>query len=498
MRHPVLLPLLIAGAAFAACNGSFPVKGAGMSVAVSLTGGDRGAPTKRLPITFTTGPELTLRLEVRDADGSIDTGFDGWIRLSARPGTILPLQRNVRVKGGVADGVHVTVVASYGDARLWAEDVGYAPWTPSPDALPECANGVDDDGDGTIDFPADAGCFSPDDDDERPGTLATGASDVVYFTRPRVADVRGVAQNNGVATAFPHEEVALDTGYHDDTGKFDFDVVVTRVASDGFYVTDVQDQNARGYASVFAFTFSPPQRLAVCDRLRSFAGTASDFYGFTELGSPTWTVEYYDPVAPARPCLVPEPRVFSVADLSATTTLFKYEAALVRLQSGGNVTVHIGKHFGPNKVPSTLMGQTETFTPKDDATSCDLNSSGKVDFSDAREAACATACDADVECSEFTSFLGQSQFRLVVSDGATTGTILGNGSTDPSFDPVLRRGAMLGAFTGTLRYFSGGQQFTLEARCSDDIVEFGAQPRPTDKACVPRSRPELDLNEMSH
>jgi hypothetical protein len=38
---------------------------------------------------------------------------------------------------------------------------------PGPDGAPECSDGVDNDGDGLIDFPADPGCDSADDDDER-------------------------------------------------------------------------------------------------------------------------------------------------------------------------------------------------------------------------------------------------------------------------------------------------------------------------------------------
>jgi hypothetical protein len=73
-----------------------------------------------------------------------------------------------------------------------------------------------------------------------------------------------------------------------------------------------------------------------------------------------------------------------------------------------------------------------------------------------------------------------------------------NASSSPGFDPVVSRGKMLGSFTGTLRYFSGGQQFTIEARCSDDIVEDPmAQPLPSSKACV-RPRADLDNNEGSN
>lgn len=494
MRRTILASLICGCAIAVSCNGSFPFKGAGKHIAVTRVGGDPGSPTMRIPITFTTGPTFTVNLEMQNADGSVDDTFNGWVRLSSVPGTVLPLQRSVKMSSGVAMNVPVTLAAAFGDTRIWAEDQGYAPFVPGATMAPQCSNAVDDNDNGTIDFPADPGCFAPDDDDEGAGTLATGASEVLYFQRPRVADVRGVAENNGTATAFPHEQVQVDTGYHSDTNKYDFDVVVTRVASDGFYITDVQDQNARGYASVFAFTFSPPQRLATCDRLRSLSGTSSDFFGFTEIGFPTWTVEFYNPSAPARPCLVPEPRVLSIAELSNVQILFKYESALVRVQTAGMVTVHIGKHFGDKPVPKVAMA----YVPADDASNCDLNQSGKVDFSNAEEAACSNACTADVECSEFSSFKAQSNFRLVVSDGTTTGSVQGNGSTSPSFDPVTTRGATLAAFTGTIRYFSGGQQFTIEARCGEDIVEAGGMPKPSDKACVPAVRPELDLNEMSH
>lgn len=491
--------MLVLATLGASCTGGFPETGARKRIVLARTGGDVGSATARLPIRFSDGPTIVYHLEVDNPDGSVDTGFNGWVRMSAKPGTVLPIQRNVHMAGGVAENVPVTIAAAFGDTRVWAEDLGYVPTGPSrPD--PACANGLDDDADGTIDFPADPGCFAPDDDDETSGTLATGVSDVVYFARPRIADVRGAAENGGTSTAFPREQVRMDTGFRpENAGAFDFDVIVTRIASDGFYATDVQDMNTRGFASVFAFTFSPPQKLAICDRLKSFNGTATDFFGFTEVGFPTWSVEYYDPDHPARACLVPEPRVLAVSELppvsKSVSTLFRYESALVRVQTGGAVEVHIGRHFGDKKVP---LNMSALYTPADDASNCDLDSSGKVDFAKPDEAACSNACKADVECSEFTSFLSQSNFTLVLTNASQgISKIQGNGSSSADFDPVLLRGKTLGAFTGTLRYFSGGQQFTIEARCADDIVvDPQGQPHPSDKACV-RSRSDLDNNEGS-
>ncbi|HEX7601880.1 MAG TPA: hypothetical protein VF316_09755, partial [Polyangiaceae bacterium] len=310
----------------------------------------------------------------------------------------------------------------------------------------------------------------------------TGVSDTLYYALPRIADVRGATTTGGTATPFPKEQLKIDTGYIEGTSgnpsSFAFDTVVTRIASDGFYATDVQDQATRGYGSVFMFTFSAPQKLGVCDRLRSLQGTASDFYGFTEMGFPTWAVETWDPNA--RPCLVPEPRVFTVAELKDNTVLFRYESALVRLLSAAPVAVHIGAHIGPDKPAAP------TYAPTDNATNCDLNGSGKVDFSLPDETACSNACAADVECSEFQGFLSQGNFTLVVTDGVTTNKAQGNGGSSPDFDPVTLRGKPVKAFTGTMRYFSGGNQFTIEARCVDDIVMDApnATPLTSDKACV--------------
>lgn len=482
------LPFALAAVAvLGSCADEFPIRHASEHLVVIRKDGNFGAGDNRLPINFSPSNVVKVRIEAHRADGSLDTNSNAFVRVSVKPGTVYSAGdgstgRNVRLVNGVVDDVNISVIASFGDTRIWAEDVGYVPVTDlNRKPPPACADGLDNDGDGTVDFPADPGCYAPNDDTEETGTLATGVSDTIYYALPRIADVRGATTTGGTATPFPKEQLKIDTGYVEGTNgtpsSFLFDTVVTRIASDGFYVTDVQDQTARGYGSVFMFTFSAPQKLGVCDRLRSLQGTASDFFGFTELGFPTWAVETWDPKV--RPCLVPEPRVFTVAELKDTTVLFKYESALVRVLSNAPVAVHIGSHIGPDKPAAP------SYTPTDNASNCDLNGSGKVDFSLPDEAACSAACTADVECSEFQSFLGQGNFTLVVSDGVTTNKAQGNGGASPDFDPVSLRGKPVKAFTGTIRYFSGGNQFTIEARCVDDIVlDMNGTPLASDKACV--------------
>src|SRR5262249_32302060 len=161
-------------------------------------------------------------------------------------------------------------------------------------------NGKDDEPkNGLIDYPADPGCAYADDDDEGGGSFAAGVSPAVEYALPKVSDVRG----SGSATPYPYEAIEIATAAPQH-------VVVTRVASDGFYVTDVAPTEVQhdattctqnsdcpsnmcssgvcscttdadctkggrcvdgtcpatgGYNSVFAFNFSTPQGMRVCD-----------------------------------------------------------------------------------------------------------------------------------------------------------------------------------------------------------------------------------------
>ncbi|WP_394841660.1 hypothetical protein LZC95_31880 [Pendulispora brunnea] len=502
------------------CSDGFGELKSNERLTVTLVNGERGTKLARVPIALADPARLTVKVEAYRADGSPNTDFTGYVRLSIKPGTVKDLAgpnvvgRNVRLINGVADDVTLGVVGSYGDTRIWAEDMGYFPVDPNVDPPPQCSDGKDNDGDGDIDFPADPGCAFANDDSEDGGTLATGVSPILYFAYPRVRDVRGVSQG-GSATSFPHEQVQIDTGYRPEDNSFEFSLVVTRIATDGFYVTDLNPKDfGQGFHSLFAFNFSAPARLGVCDRLTALAGTASDFFGFTELGFPTWGVETWDQDAwlnklpGARPCMVPEPFVFSAKTASPddTNTKFQQIAALVRAWTGDVPapeestepkthahTLTVASHFGSGfpKAPS--------YAPKDDASNCDLNGDGSVDFNTNPEKACAAACDKDVQCSEWSTYAARGDFRLVLHDGDTripAGTtrdakIQANASTVSAFNAAEMRGKPIKSFTGTLRYFSGGSQFTIEARCPDDIV-VGLDKRAlrSDEACLARTTSE--------
>lgn len=456
--------------------------------------------TRLEPLALTIDQPIPFRVVVRALrqDGTVDGNFNGFVRLSAKPGSLQPIAgpdaqgRNVLLRNGESAPVDVALVNAFGTSYILADDLGYLPTDPLRSPPPQCANGVDDDGDGRVDFPSDEGCAFANDDNEAGGSYAQGASNPIFFRLPRIADIRGLncsvpglpCSGNGV-TPYQKEPIQIDTGFRerpDGTTGFDFDVVVTRIASDGFYVTDRSDTRG-GFNSVFAFNFNPPPRMRVCDRIKSYGGTANEFFGFTQMSYPTWTLEEWDPQK--RPCLVPEPDVLTPGEIQDKTNLLPISGSLVRVETrpDGLTSARITPKFGANPMPKV----GDVYVPGADATNCDFNGDGRIDFAPgSAEGACASACEVDAECTEFSNFKARSTFRITVTDAnQSVAAIQADGTTATGFDPLLLKGAPLRAFTGTLHYFSGGSQFTIEARCKDDIVLDVAQtPLPSDKACV--------------
>lgn len=455
---------LLAAGALSSCTIEPHVLSGTSSFHVEITKVNGAAPpTADAPLPANHGDKLEaweFTIDARSPEGD-PTSFDGLVRLSVRPGAVQKIEstgavgRNVLLVDGKATGI-VYVTAVYGPTRLWVEDRGYVP---APiGKTPACADGKDDDGDKLIDYPADPGCELADDDSEEGGTFEAGVSHPVEYALPTIADVQG----EGSTSPYPFEGMQLNT-------SAPRTVVVTRVASDGFYVTDLADQD-KGYNSIFAFNFSLPPGMRVCDRVRYLAGTVNEFFGFTELGFPSYDLDYvYKP----EDCLVPEPRVLDAKTIVDPVFMEKVESGLVRVEA-----VTIAKKFGPGKVKNNA--------PTADASSCDLNDDGTVDFTSQEEGSCSSVCDADPDCSEWTAFQSRGNYKVKLGGQMiqiNTGTI-------PEFDPRAHRGETLDAVTGTLRNFSGGNlNWTIETRCPDDLVcqteGCGAKaPISSQQACV--------------
>ena len=526
----------------AACGNGFPTIGQGKKLVVMLkSDDDRGTSELPLSVSVVTPRAFHVTVQAQLPDGTVDTSFNGFVNLSVEPGTIADLTvRNVELKAGVnvpiANDPYITVpiIGAFGQAHIWAQDLGYEPSSPSAQQAPECADGIDNNHNGLIDYPADPGCYAPVDNTEDGGSYAAGVSGALYFAEPRIELVRGYDpknNGNGNAAGFPHQQISIDTGWRGGQ-DYAFSTVVIGLTSAGFYVQDLQSDEHPGggcggtgpggapgtgscYGGLYAYNFSTPAFMRVCDRVQILSGTSSDFYGYTELNYPTWQIEYWNPMV--RPCLVPQATPLGTADLGNNNRLWQTEATLVRVQTGrlanGHTqSAHVASHFGSGNVPRDdahcLTGQTAPcYIPDETHTNCDFNHTGKLDFNDPNEAACAKACSGsctaapyDYECSEFSSFQSQNDFELIVED-ATDGTrarIQVNAAAANGFNPLDYRGKTIPAFTGLLAYFSGGCQFTINARCADDIVsDPNGSPLPSDVACVhPRTLSDINANSQ--
>lgn len=486
---------------------------------VELQDRDKVSGQRLQPLPLVVDQPVPFRVIIKAfrADGTLDTDFSGFVRLSAKPGAIEPLSgpdtegRNVKLVQGESRAVDVKLANAYGTTYILADDLGYVPVDPLANPPPKCSNGIDDDGDGTVDFPADEGCAFANDDSEEGSSYAQGASTPIFFSLPRIADVRGLkcvgspAVCSGAgATSYPKEQIQVDTGYHekpDGPPKFDFDVVVHRISSDGFYAVDVSDPRGAGFTSIFSFNFNSPPRMRTCDRLKSFSGTANEFFGFTQISYPTWTLEEWDPRL--RPCLVPDADQIKPADAADNNVLLRKSGSIVYAITTPQKTpgddrsrdfrVYVTPNFGPGNMPKAAAG----FAPAPDATNCDFNKDGRIDFAiGSDEGVCANACDADPECTEYSNYLSRRTFRLTLEDATNAkNAVQADASTSATFDAIALKGKrekptdvpkpLIRYFAGTLHYFSGGSQFTIEARCSDDIVEnLDAQPLGADHLCT--------------
>ena len=348
--------LLVAGCVV---KGELPDETANLKVVVTLEDGS-ALPGSDAPMPILTkgmSRKFKVSVEAKLMSGATDTQFNGYVRLSVHPGAVVSVQgdealvagRNVMMTNGRSPDLVVEVTDTFGESHIWAEDAGYVPADPSKP--PACSNGKDDDGDGMIDFPSDTGCAFANDDTEVSGTYASGASAALNFSLPTLQDIQG----RGAQTPLESEQVQV-------AASSPQKLIVTRISSDGFYVTDLGADSTVGYNHLFAFNFSPPWNMRICDQVVYLGGTLSEFYGYTELNFPTYKLHEWrfpsESTVNDGDCLVPEPNEITSSHLmdSATAQLVleKWEASLVRVQGariaslfsqGNAVKISGGWHF---------------------------------------------------------------------------------------------------------------------------------------------------------
>ena len=440
-----------------------------------VNGADPPTPDAALPANLgTTNEAWDFTVDAVDEKGELDPSFNGYVRISVEPGSLSAVQggagRNLLVENGTGQG-KALVTTVWGPSRLKAEDIGYTP--APPNVVPTCANGIDDNGNGLVDYPNDPGCEFADDMTEDGGAFLSGVSPVVNYRYPTVADVQG----HGSATPYPYQALRLATADPQE-------VYVTRVASSGFFVTDLSEQ-ATGFNSIYAYNFSTPAFMRVCDRVTYLSGTASEFFGFTELSFPSYWVSYVwkpsgEPLT-AEECPLPEPTVITGARLAQPVEMEKLEGGMGRVNNWA-----ISKNFGPELAVNNAFGPNRS--------SCDFSGDGAIDYTDPLEGSCSDACTTDPECSEWYGFESRGNYKVHLN----AAQILINTTTALGFDPLAHKGQVIPSVTGTLRHFSGGGlNWTIETRCIDDLV-CGADPCPPapvapNLACITvRTQPDDD------
>ncbi len=473
--------------------------GGSAEISVTLVASDPpSSRDARIPISFdeAKAATFTLDLEMRDGDGSVRAAFTGpkaWVRLTVEPaGQIIQVigpkgpndpdvaGPNVRLTDGVLKGIQVKVVGAYGETRIVAHDVGFVP--AAPGTLAACANGRDDDENGYADYPNDPNCLFLNDDSEEPVQPSFGSSPLIFYDNPTVHDVQ-----LGTTSPFLARQVDLKTdGGHE--------LVVTFVASDGMYVTDIGD--TRGSSSIFVFTFSSPYGVAACDRLTRLSGNVADFFGGVQLGTAGWTIDPWNGTAASGACRIPDFAVIDGDMAKIDAQMEALESAIVAIK---NPT--IGTHFGKDKVP-LVSGLP---IPSDGASNCDLNGDGivgfdrnKGGFSDV-ERICNDNCTADPDCTEWNNYVGFSQIKIKFEPN--DGVLFMIPSAIPGFDVTKYVGpGKLAEVRGVLSHFAGPRPaYRVEPRCMDDIVTVDADPatvKDSKTACV-RPRTGQDA-EGSH
>lgn len=453
----------------------------GVASVVMTTMGDRGTPAAPRPFSAD-GVTYTVRLEARGANGQRNTSFNGFLALSVQPGIVRAVRGEgatgnyVQLRAGLAENVEITVSRAYGETRLWAEEDGYLPVDPQRTPRPSCGDGVDNDRDGFVDYPADQGCAAPNDDTELGGSYVVGTSEPMFFASPLISDVQG----HGGVSPLLDARVTIQGRVSPAapmTGERAHRLVVTQTDNSGFFVTDIDDVSCGGmpcFNHLYSFNFRAPDGMRPCDILATLTGSVAEFVSSTQLAQPGYEVGVaWRPNDPAvGECQIPD-----AVELSATalTNAESLESGLVRATDVVLPTV-----MGPGLAPGGIAGPG--------ATNCDLNGDGRITYDGGMEDQCATACQGDPACSEWSNWARYGQVTVTLPGmGATTRVAIAPKPVNPNFDPVRPRGPTA-TVTGTLRQV--GPNWIIQPRCGADFVVAG------DGQTVRRAR-EVCLHERS-
>ena len=235
-RKPLLLGIVL----LVACSksgGRDRVEPSFIEVSVE---GETGTATEPLPFSSETA---TWTVSARTLDHNADPyPYEGQLKLKVRTGH-LDQDAWVDVTGGEWTG-EVQFHSSFGPTRIWVSDEG-----------------------------------DKDQDSERAPSYATGVSEPIYYALPTIAEMNRIEDTTSNQLASESAEIRVS----------DREVIVARIGTDGIWVTDLLDAPG-GYASLFIYTFSKPDGVALGDRLGVLLGNDQEYLGTTQISFPTYEV----------------------------------------------------------------------------------------------------------------------------------------------------------------------------------------------------------------
>jgi len=414
--------------------------------------GDDWGEAARIPFT---DQEKIFAVSIEPVGGN----FDGWVTIDVQPGHVTSItcnppdctaacdparviNNNAKIPNTRVD-LCVGVSLSFGNTRILAKDIGFEPASPASAA---CADGIDNDGDGKVDYGDDEGCAYTNDNTEEGGDFIVGASPEILYENPRIEHVQGHTSYSPL----DDQAVTMTAGT----------MVVTSITTEGFFVTDINPMRpGEGYNHMFAYNYNTPWGMRECDILTLLDGIVGEFFGFTELGFPTWQV--LDPdgrvevPASSDDCPIPEPVTLTPEILSDPFLMESLESGLARIENG--------------KISTRFI-------------SCDLNGDSVVEYT-GPEGECQDECSIDPDCTELTQYFKYGQWALS-TEGMKIFVI--SHEAYPDFDPASRSGQTIQLIRGTIRHIEFVEPpWIMEIRCKDDLVKPDEEIMPMYQACVP-------------
>jgi len=84
-----LVALALGLASSPSCQPAFATTIGDLSLQVTITGGQMGSPDNRVAITYSTPDVYTVNVQALDQYGNLDPSFNGYVRFSVQPGTVV-------------------------------------------------------------------------------------------------------------------------------------------------------------------------------------------------------------------------------------------------------------------------------------------------------------------------------------------------------------------------------------------------------------------------